>query len=209
MTRPTVLCDVDGVVADLMGGFADWMESMGLPSVHPSQINLFDIRRTAREPHLSDLDDYLRTHHWPEEGGDGGINGAFMSFMRGEAYDWVKPIEGALLGVRDLMETHDVFFVTALMKAAPDHVPSKMRWMERYFPEVEYFTAPSKLKQMIGGKMRGTLGTTMIDDRYDTCQRFQEAGMNALLFRQPWNEAPEWVTTHDWDSIPGALRGPY
>lgn len=203
MIRPTILCDVDGVVADLMGGFATWMESVGMPSVHPSLINLFDIRRTAREPHLCDLDDYLRQHHWPEPGGDGGINGAFMSFMRGEAYDWVEPIRGAVAGVRDLQETHDVYFVTALMKACPEHVPSKMRWLERYFPDVEYFTSPSKLKQMISGNVM----TTMIDDRYDTCQRFWDVGQLALLFKQPWNEAPEWVKSHDWDTLPGAIRG--
>lgn len=205
MARRTILCDVDGVVADLMGGMSTWLQDCGHPALDSERITLFDIRKAAREPALIELDDFLRTSAWPEEGGDGGVNGAFMSFMRGEAYDWVKPIPGAVEGIRDLQETHDVYFVTALMKACPEHVPSKMLWMERYFPNVEYFTAPSKLKQMISGNVQ----TTMIDDRYDTCQRFWDSGQLALLFRQPWNEAPEGAISHDWTTIPGAIRGRY
>ncbi len=203
MVRKTILCDVDGVVADLMGGFSKWLTLCGFPPCDPALITLFDIRKAARRPELIKLDDELRSDEfgWPDPDGDGGINGAFMTFMRGEAYDYVEPIEGAVEGIKELLETHDVHFCTALMEAAPEHVPSKMRWLKKYFPGVPYFTAPSKLKMRI----RGDMG---IDDRYDTCARWEEAGTKSFLFNQPWNEAPVVNTppSYNWTWLIQAIR---
>jgi hypothetical protein len=189
VVRKVILCDVDGVVADLMGGFSKWLTLCGFPPCDQSEIKLFDIRKAARLPGLIKLDEELRSDEfgWPDEGGDGGINGAFMTFMRGDAYDYVDPIEGAVAGIKDLQETHDVHFCTALMKT--------------HFPDVPYFTAPSKLKMRI----KGDLG---IDDRYDTCARWEEVGTKSFLFRQPWNEAPVVNTpsSYDWTWLIQAIR---
>jgi hypothetical protein len=201
VVRKKLLCDVDGVVADLMGGMSSWLELCGFPPVDPRDITLFDIRKAARQPELIRLDDELRSDEfgWPEPDGDGGINGAFMTFMRGEAYDYVKPIAGAIEGIAELQEHYDVRFCTALMEAAPEHVPSKMAWMKRHFPTVPYFTAPSKLKMEI----KGDLG---IDDRYDTCMRWEEVGTKSFLFGQAWNEAPDGHPRYDWSTIVRAIR---
>ncbi len=198
MVRKVILCDVDGVVADLMGGLSTWLQSQGLPACDPARIELFDIRKAARLPALIELDNFLREPGfppgWPLPDGDGGVNGAFMAFMRTDSYDWVKPIPGAVEGLAALQENFDVHFVTALMEAAPEHVPSKMRWMKKHFPTVPYFTAPSKLKMRI----QGDLG---IDDRYDTCMRWEDAGTRSFLFRQPWNEAPAGTPRYDWSTL--------
>lgn len=196
--RKVILCDVDGVVADLMGGLSTWMQALGLPACDPNSIGLFDIRRAARLPQLVELDDFLRKGPFPAPDGDGGVNGAFMAFMRTDSYDWVLPITGAVEGMAALQENFDVHFVTALMEAAPEHVPSKMRWMKRHFPTVPYFTAPSKLKMRI----QGDLG---IDDRYDTCMRWEEVGTRSFLFRQPWNEAPAGTPRYDWATLVDAV----
>jgi len=198
--REILLCDVDGVVADLMGGFSEWMRSHGLPEFDVSLLTKFDIRKAAREPGLIDLDDQLRAGMWPDDGGDGGLNGAFMTFMSGPAYEWVLPIDGAVEGVGRLREKYDVRFLTALMEAAPDHVPSKMRWMKRFFPDVKYFTSPSLLKQDV----KGDIG---IDDRYDTCMRWEGVGMRSFLFHQPWNEAPVEHMRYDWSTLLEAIDG--
>lgn len=193
-----ILCDVDGVVADLMGGFSTWLQHNGHPACDPAKVELFDIRKSSRLPTLVELDDCLRGT-WSEPGSDGGINGAFMEYMRrSDTYDWVEVIEGASDGIKALQEVFDVRFCTALMEAAPDHVPSKMRWLKNNFPDVPYYTAPAKLKMGI----KGDLG---IDDRYDTCARWEEVGTKAYLFRQSWNEAPVGTRSYDWSNLVGEL----
>ncbi len=198
--KKVILCDVDGVVADLMRGLSEWLFSLGFPFLDPTRIELFDIRNAARLPSLLQLDDALRERNgWPEPGGNGGINGAFMEFMRRECYDEVPLIDGALEGIQRLQEDYDVRFVTALMDAAPEHIPSKMRWMKRHFPTVPIFTAPSKLKM----EVRGDIG---IDDRYDTCMRWENVGVKSFLFRQAWNEAPPGTPRYDWLNLVEAIQ---
>jgi hypothetical protein len=193
-----ILCDVDGVVADLIGGFSDWLVASGLPRLDPTRLTLFDIRRAALTPELVDLDVVLR-QRWPGAGPDGGLNAAFMSFMDADSYDWVSPIEGAKEGIADLQTDHNVYFVTAMMDACPAHLPSKVRWMKKHFPTVPVFTAPSRLKQQI----RGDIG---IDDRYDTCARWSAMGLRTFVFKQAWNEAPDDHPRYDWSNLVEAIR---
>ena len=194
-----ILCDVDGVVADLMGGFSNWLTQFGLPRFDTSALTKFDLRRAVHEPELQEYDSLLREKIWTLDGEDGGLNKAFMTFMNGDAYDWVKTIPGAQDGIESLLRDNTVYFVTAVMDRAPGHMPSKILWMKRNFPDVEYFTAPSKLKQQV----RGDIG---IDDRYDTCMRWTAAGLKTFMFKQPWNEAPEGHPAHDWPSIVEAIK---
>ncbi len=204
MKRKTVLCDVDGVVADLMGGFSRWFHvaTFGkFPNFDPRTVPLFDIRRAARTPEHVDLDDALRKDvWWPYRDGDGGINGAFMEYMSLDStYDNVPLIEGALQGIARLSEGFDVLFVTAVMDAAPTHIPSKFRWLKRHFPSIPIFTSPSKLKMQIKGEFG-------IDDRYDTCVRWTEAGTRSFLFKQTWNEAPDGYQSYDWTNLVEAIE---
>ncbi len=201
--RPTLLCDVDGVVANLMRGFTDWLQHYTFgefPDFDAQKMPLFDIRHAARTPDFKDLDDKLRgAGYWPYLDKDGGINGAFMQFMnRTDSYDWTPLIAGAKDGIAKLQEKLDVVFVTALMDAAPDHIPSKFRWLKRHFPTVPVFTAPSKLKSYLKGQFG-------IDDRYDTCVRWSEAGTTPFLFKQAWNEAPAEQPRFDWSNLPEAV----
>lgn len=193
MVRKDILCDVDGVVAGLMEGFSDWLDSYRLPRLDPEKLTLFDIRRAALTPELTELDLVLRERGWPKEGADGGLNAAFMSFMNTDAYDWVKPIPGAQDGIAELQEEDNVYFVTALMEACPDHVPSKLRWMKQYFPTVPAFTSPSKLKQQISGHVG-------VDDRYDTCMRWAAKGLRTFMYKQAWNEAPADHPSYTWST---------
>lgn len=202
-SKEIILCDVDGVVADLMGGFADWLKLMGadMPMIDISKIEMFDIRQASRLPSLIETDERLRARGmWPAPDGEGGINGAFMEFMHGwDAYVDVEVISGAREGILELQEDYDVRFVTALMDAAPEHIPSKMKWMKNYFPTVPCFTAPSKLKMDI----RGDIG---IDDRYDTCMRWEAVDVRSYVFKQSWNEAPEGHPRYDWSNIVKAIK---
>ncbi len=195
-----VLSDVDGVVADLIGGgFARFLDEELAVCLPINEVIYHN--DMGRSPGLREIDDSLRLR-WPEPGPDGGLGGAFKTFMKDrDVYGkWVTPIEGAVDGIAEIRRHVDLGFVTALMKSARDHFRSKMEWIERYFPGIPIITCPSELKCWVSGDYA-------IDDRYDTCSRWEKnwkSGLKrAMLFRQPWNEAPVDHPRYDW---PGIVR---
>jgi 5'(3')-deoxyribonucleotidase len=199
--KPSLLCDVDGCTADLVGGMSKWLHHQFGFQFDPGEVIYHD--RMGRSPKLLDLNEELA--RWFPGDGDGdnrGFGGAFTCFMRDpNVYTrWIDPVVGSVDAIAHIRQRYDVVFVTALMKGARDHFRSKMEWIERWFPEVPIMTSPS------GQKFR-VRGTFAVDDRYDTCDRWNRNGTPALLFKQSWNEIPPGVvvTRHDWASIVGVM----
>lgn len=193
--RESVLCDVDGVAANLIGGMRKWVNhQFGLD---------FDVSEVVyhndmgRSPLLADLNDELsRWFPGDKDGDNRGFGGAFTCFMRdSNVYTrWVDPIPGVVDAIAQIRQRYDVVFVTALMKGARDHFRSKMEWIERWFPNIPIITSPSGEKQRVGG-------TYAIDDRYDTCRNWLDSGniRDVFLFKQSWNEIP--VNVFGWRGI--------
>lgn len=198
-TSDSLLSDVDGVTADLVGGFRKWMNEYFGFDFDPKEVVYHN--NMGRSPKLHDLNEELR--RWfpgDEDGDDVGFGGAFTCFMRDpNVYmNWVDPIPGSVDAVAEIREEYNVVFVTALMKRARNHFRSKMEWIERWFPNIPVITAPSGEKWRVGG-------TYAVDDRYDTVQRWRKAGVQALMYGQSWSEAPDNWPGHDWKSIKGIL----
>lgn len=199
--RPSLLSDVDGCTADLVGGMAKWLDNQFGLQFDPSEVIYHD--RMGRSPKLHDLNEEL-TKWFPgdQSGNDRGFGGAFTCFMRDpNVYTrWIDPVPGAVDAIAHIRQRYDVVFVTALMKSARDHFRSKMEWLERWFPNLPIMTSPS------GEKFR-VHGTFAVDDRYDTCMRWIQNGTAALLFKQSWNEIPygSTIVRHDWTSIVNVL----
>lgn len=179
-----ILVDVDGVVADLMGAFIEFAAIKGC-IIRMQDITAHTISKSKELKHLSttfDLDDMLRE---------------FLSIDN--CYDAVMEIEGSSKTLKALSKRHDLVFLTATMKSAPQSYASKFNWLQRRFPKIPVLTAPSEYKHWVAGDI-------LIDDRYDACSRFSAAWPNgrigaSFLFGQPWNEAPESVPRHDWKTI--------
>lgn len=184
-----LLIDVDGVVADLMGGFERFIWGKYRLDLRPREITTFHLAKSPAHQELHariDLDrqlaDYLALPNVYE--------------------DYVSMVPGSQAAIRELQHAGvDMAFVTATLHESPDSYASKYRWLFKRFGRIPVISCPSGQKHWF----RADYG---IDDRADTCERWREAGVHPLLFRQPWNEAPEGTPTYDWEAICAALVRP-
>lgn len=178
-----VLIDVDGVVADLMGGWANFFYDRTGEYLVPEKSLRYHIAESEFHADLHrrfDLDRQLVD---------------FLS--EPDVYQrYVHPIEGAVPAIDALVDAgrYQLGFVTATLKKAPSSYESKMRWLEDYWPGVPMLAVGAHEKHWVSGDYA-------IDDRYDTIIRWQDAGVRSLLFRQPWNEAPHGTPTYNWKEI--------
>ncbi len=203
--KEAILCDVDGVVADLVGGLRKWMNHQFGFDFEPSEVVYHN--KMGRSPKLADLNEELARWFPGDSVGDNrGFGGAFTCFMRDpNVYmRWIDPIPGAVDAIAELRQRYHILFVTALMKGARDHFRSKMEWIERWFPNLPISTVPSEEKFRVAGKFA-------IDDRYDTCRRWMDSGnisRDVFLFRQSWNEIEPGSGWHgmDWEQILEAIE---
>jgi 5'(3')-deoxyribonucleotidase len=192
-----VCCDVDGVVADLVGGLQGWLlTTYGVEMDRSRVVYHNDMGRSPgiRETTARKLMRFFPSAETPEQ----AFSFAFEAFMKDrDVYGrYIPVIPGALEGIAAIQQRYEVVFVTALMKKARDHFRSKMEWIERWFPGCEVITATASKKRMVRGRYA-------IDDRYDTCAMYRAAGTEPLLFEQPWNEVPDGVVepSYDWKGI--------
>lgn len=198
--RPSLLSDVDGCVADLVGGLRKWMNHQFSLDFDPREVVYHN--DMGRSPLLADLNEELvRWFPGDKDGSDRGFSGAFTCFMRDpNVYmKWIDPVPGAVDAIAEIRQKYDVVFVTALMKKARDHFRSKVEWIERWFPNLPISTVPSEEKWRM-------TGTYAVDDRYDTCWRWVNQGevRDVFLYKQPWNEIPKdnlgWFGV-EWEDI--------
>ena len=177
-----ILVDVDGVVADLMGGFERFfLEETG----RRIDTRKSTTHRMSRAPEFIDLhreidlDDMLHR---------------FLSVP--DVYqNYVELIPDAHESIEYLLdEGHVLGFVTATLWSAPCSFESKFDWLNSIFPYVPMLSVGSAEKHWVTGDYA-------IDDRYDTCTRWENAGVRPLMFRQPWNEAPAGTPSYDWRGI--------
>lgn len=183
-----ILSDVDGVVADLIPSFVEWVEQNHGVIIPLDKITVHS--NMGSSPDLREQNEALKIYF------KDGVGGAFKRFMQQhDVYDFVSPVEGAVETIAGLRRHgYQLVFVTAMMKSAREHFKSKMEWIEKWFPGISIFTAPSEEKFRITGDF-------CIDDRYDICCRWESVGVTPFLFRQPWNEAPTGTPSHRWDDI--------
>lgn len=182
MTR--VLCDVDGVIADLMSAFITRLEYKGF-KMRYEDITRFHIERSpelaelaARVDLRAELKEFLR---------DSDVYGCY-----------VKEIDGAVAGVKRILDLGFEFsFVTHTMREAPTSHASKVNWLRDRFGGDVGIIDVSHVEHKIW--IPASYG---IDDRGDTCLNWSANGVHALPFRQPWNELPGHVT-YDWKELTG------
>ena len=192
--KPTLLSDVDGVVADLMRGFAIWLDEDYNVQIDPADITKSHVAEC--ELLCEQNEQLLRIFPETCEGGDGGIQGALSHFL--ETDDVYRRYVGLVPEAKEALAVLqgyvDIIFVTANMTRVPKSYVSKYWWLKKHFPNIPIITSPSGLKHMVRGEFA-------VDDRYDICQRWQTAGVRSFLFSQPWSEAPDGSMKYDWSRI--------
>lgn len=181
------LIDVDGVVADLMGGFRNYLLDLYGVELDLEKITRHNIEQS---PALKELNDRV------------DLDAALTRFLATkDVYQYyVDPFPEALEAIEHLRKFCEPIFVTAILKTAPSSYESKFNWCRFHFgTNVPFFAVPSTLKQYVNG----TIG---IDDRYDICNRYRMTGKKAFLMKRPWSEEPEGAECHNWRTIISSIE---
>ena len=179
------LIDVDGVVADLMGGFGRFLLERHGVDLRQHEITT---HRLSRSPAHQEIHARL------------DLNVQLADFLAlPNPYEHVALIEYAQEGIGELMRRgDDVAFITATLHESPQSYAPKYRWLDRHFRGIPVISCPAGQKSWLHADYG-------IDDRYDTCQRWTDEGVRSLLFRQPWNEAPDGHASYDWRGLVRAI----
>lgn len=160
--------DFDGVIADTVEAFIRIAcEQHDHCGIQPSDITDFLVERCL------DMDAGL-------------AESIFLQILEDSVGTGLLPMPGAVEVLGELSDQAQVTIVTARPQAEPVH-----HWLQTVF-------APSVYRRMqvvaMGDhddKVRHIrqLGlTTFIDDRAETCLQMHRAGIQALVFDQPWNQ---------------------
>lgn len=177
LSRPVVLCDVDGVIADFASAFLGAYER-------------FSGEHVAREVwHRSyDLFEGLG-HAAPDE----GLRGRVSDFVASEAFHLeLEPFPGAIEGVRALAEVSEVWFVTSPWKGSREWTFLRDRWLCEKFGGVSGLTLPGHI--IYARKKHLVFGDVLVDDLPEN--------VDAWKARHATGLAVLWATGHN--DVPGA-----
>lgn len=166
--------DIDGVVVDFTHSANLWLaEQTGTPLLPPA------------------------TWHYYRGYPNGDVLFASLFDTAKQANFWrgLRPVQGAIRGVRSLAKRGDIAFVT--------HRHEELRgvtedWMTRHgLGDIPVFYLRGE-----GGKTSKVAVPHLqvhVDDKPSTVREFLDAGRDAVLFRQPWNHEA-------WKELP-SVRG--
>jgi 5'-nucleotidase len=171
-----ILCDVDGVVADL---HTEWLRRYNRDygdTLTADQITGWEIDRFVSVACGKRIYDYLRDP---------------------DLYLCVDPVDGAQEGVAELRRRgHRVVFVTSNVKGMLDQ---KWAWLERngFLPE------GSTAADLVSATDKSfIMGQVAIDDYSENLRT--SLAFHRLLFAQPWNvnaHSPHWSRVYNWPSV--------
>jgi hypothetical protein len=176
--------DFDGVVADTMSLFsAIGREEFGLHDLYPEKITDYDFSRCLDV----DLDTLLQ----------------IITKVVGPDYNHrLEPLPGADAVLPRLLETAgSLLFVTARPDAAPvqDWLEKRLGLGRDCFEVVATGSFDNKAEVL---ESRGK--TLFVEDRLETCFYLKDAGIEPLLFTQPWNRRPHpFHEVRSWADIAG------
>ena len=196
MTRPpiptidpgTLAFDIDGVVADTMSVFVRLAhERYGLTQLSKQDMlcyNLLDCLGLEKEILYDLIVLTLDEEHTRE----------------------IPPIPGAPEVLAELASAAPLRFVTARSEAE-----SISEWIFSILPGVPR----NRITVIASGSPESKLGILhqmgiryFVEDRLETCRQLKEAGIEPLLFEQPWNRdepAPGIIRVSDWTQLKECL----
>ncbi len=174
--------DIDGVVADTMSVFLHIArEDFGIRNIRYEDISDYDIEAFGGLNKIQAMEIILR-------------------ILSGKYSVPLQPFEGAAEVIRRLNRLHrPTLFVTARPDADQIH-----DWMLSLLS-----LAPSDIEVIATGAFdekaevlldRGI--TSFVEDRLETCYSLSEAGINPILFKQPWNRKPHpFIEVGTWREL--------
>lgn len=178
----TILCDVDGVVADLLSTWLDLYNADFGDNLTPDRITTWELR-----PHVK-----------PECGGR-----IYEYLHRADLYDDVRPIPGAIEGVRTLRDAgHRVVFVTSCV---PAMIVPKIKWLRRHGLLPSADVDPSMTNFVVCHDKSLVMGDVLIDDRPTN---LRDTSAVPILFDAPHNQdVTGFVRALTWRDLTTSFAG--
>ncbi len=184
-TKPRVLLDVDGVLADFVGGVLAILGSR------------FDIWRKPEEITEFDLSKSLGLH--PDI--VTALFGEITNRQRFAADLAVYP--GAVDGVRRLHEIADVYVVTSPWNSNPTWTHDREAWLARHFDIPHSHVVHTSAKHLVCGDL-------LVDDKTSTLVEWSNAhpGGFAVQWQTPHNRLDGWKrrTATSWSELLDFVR---
>jgi len=117
---------------------------------------------------------------------------------------YLSPNKGAVDVLTKIADISRLLFVTARPTKEP-----VVKWFGKHLPHVD----SDYIRIEATGVTTKKLGVLkdygikyFIDDRLDTCQMLDKAGITPIIYDQPWNREPHpFVVVRDWDDIAGMI----
>lgn len=177
--KPRVLLDVDGVLADFVGGYLRLLaEHTGIVATH-EQVTQFDIGASL---------------------GLTKDQAARMKRAVGSAEQFARslsPLPGAIEGVRALQEVADVWIATSPWNSNPTWCHDREWWLKEHFGIPHARVTHTSAKHMLRGDF-------LVDDKTETLQKWLAEGQSgAVQWETPHNRHDGWlgVSTNSWAEL--------
>lgn len=153
------------------------------------------------------FDDFFSYEFWKVWGGDvESTKDKMFKFYETSFFDNLKPIKGAVEGVKKLSENHELFVITARQEIIKDKTKV---WLDKYFGDVfeDVFVvnhlARSGVSRSKGDVCDELSIDVMIDDSFVYALDCVRSYRFVLLFDNPWNARevlPEGIVrVKSWD----------
>lgn len=132
-----ILCDIDGVLADLLPAWLDVWTARSGQRIHPLEVTRYNFAAMANDPV------------------------AFQQALARVAYGQVRPFTWGIEGVERLRAMgHQLRFISYVPGEAHKHFAQKARWLERHVPGF----APSELIFCGSSEKQYVAGDILIED---------------------------------------------
>lgn len=190
--KPTVLLDVDGVVANFVD--ATLLEL----KIHFSVVADHD----ASDWPIWSMADYsgFRQLCFSNERPEPKVISTMLSAVWTQptfAAAKIRPYDGAIDGVKSLMEIADVYFVTSPIWTSETWTYDRALWLRTYFDIDNSRIIFTSSKHLVRGDI-------FVDDKPETVEKWKQhnSPAYAVVWDQPYNQGwPDLIRTSDWGAI--------
>lgn len=177
----TIMIDMDGVLVDLVSPTLEYLNETFDTVVEPEDIHTFDIEENFHRITgilKKDVEQELEWL-WKQPG--------FWSSL--------EPNYGAVTAIKELAKDYTILIVTRTWRKSISCAGEKYEWCKRRFNplmkerKVQFFAVGSAKKSMLKADY-------LIDDAIHEIEDAQKAGINPIIYNQPWNKI-ELKIPHD------------
>ncbi len=183
MSRPVVLLDCDGVLADFVSATLDLVHTLGGRRHASDEVRTWEIFDSIGTPELRERV-YDRMNR------------------EGFCRDVIRPYPGAVEAIADLREHADVYVVTAPFRTAT-WMSERLAWLGHHFALPADHVVFTERKQLVRGDV-------FVDDKPDHVRRW-DAGRRActgraFLWDQAYNREADLPRLRSWAELRAAIE---